>query len=148
MRAYGSMSGMPAGKIPFSPGLFAPAGRLVMGGWLAWPLHTSPVYWDFCAARTPCQEVLYLNLIKPSWLLREPRLAAPSMGGRWGAGDLKRWEVGWCHVILYIPELGGLPSFSLRLRPPDQAIRLAAGLSSNGRFSAEPLRLLRQHRRC
>lgn len=69
-----------------------------MGGWPAWLLHTLPIYWEFCAARTPCQEVQSLNPIKPSQHLRAQ--AGCSKYESETGGDLKGWEV---EVVSYHP---------------------------------------------
>lgn len=60
--------------------------------WVAGLPGSSPVYWNFCQLECPAGKCYLWDLMKPSWLPREPRLAAPSMGGK--MGSRKREEVG------------------------------------------------------
>lgn len=69
-----------------------------MGGWCAWLLHTLPIFWEFCAAQTPCQEVLSLNLIRSSQCSRA-QAGCSECGSKMG-GNLKRLEV---EVVSYHP---------------------------------------------
>ena len=111
------MSGKPGDSTPFFLEFFPPAGRPVMGGYSVWPLHTSPISWIFVQPELPAGRCFHSGC-KPC-LKRSHHSSEESPGGRskhgveMGAEDLKRWEVGACHIVLRIQGLRGQPSSSL-----------------------------------
>lgn len=101
-----------------------------MGGRPAWLPHTWPVYWGFCAARTPCQEGLVLNLIKLSQRLRA-QAGCSECGSEMG----RRFE----ETGSGIPGPEGAPSSSAAAVPQPSLPSLAVGLFATGElFSFSP----------